>query len=336
MAKQSTPKSEDTQVKHTNLAAALAASIAEMPSLVKEGENKFAGYKYVSIDSYYETLAKVAARNGLTLVTRETDFDIVAVVASSEKKGQASGPPQERTFAKITYACDAYLDGMDVTTDISRVTVLHAITGPQTAGSAASYAEKVFFRVLLKAVTGEPDGDAEQPHTVQSELNHGFPGADPSPSKPASRSASTRNKAPPAAGNNAGIALGQDASHPIEDSSHHGPGPDPEAPGDGEDPADEGEIATDVLGALVRRAQGSIVKLEKNLFPVFKSDTADWSVIAEIFKAFSPTLGRGDLQTFWQMNTEVLNAMKETDKAAYADAAGAVRQRLAEIEGAGA
>lgn len=324
-ARSSKPEELEMNVPN-NLAAALAACIAEMPSLVKDGENKFARYKYTPIDQYYEVLAKVAAKHGLTLVTRQTDFQVISVLASSETKGGASGPTQERTFAQITYACDAYLAGQETVHNVSQVTVLHAITGPQTAGSAASYAEKVFFRVLLKAVTGEPDGDAEQPHTVQSELNHGFPGAEPAPSKPASRPASTRTKAtpPPAV-----------TPEPPQET-YQGPGPDPEAPGDGEDTADEGEIATDVLGSLVRRAQGSISKLEKNLFPVFKSDTSDWSAVAEIFKAFSPTLGRGDLQTFWQMNTEVLNAMKETDKAAYADAAGAVRQRLAEIEGAGA
>ncbi len=297
---------------HDSIASALAACIREMPSLVKDGENKFAKYKYVPIDGYYEVLAKVMAKHGLTLVTREVAFDIIKVLASAETKGGASGPAQERTFAKVTYECDAYLVGQDPIPAVSSVTVLHAITGPQTAGSAASYAEKVFFRVLVKAVTGEPDGDAEQPHSVQSAPNDAFGGFAPE-AKPAAKK--------PLPGKP--VTAEAKAAEPQ-------PGPEPEAPYDGPEGegGDEASDRDDPLADVTRRAAGVIERMERNLYPVLKVGTTDHSIVDEIFRVFSPTETYGDLRRFWSDNLTVLTAMKEGSdeaKEAYKRIAGYVQ-----------
>jgi hypothetical protein len=306
--------------------AALAAAVAERlctviqatPALVKDEVNKFAKYAYVGIDQYYETFAKVAAEHGLTWVTRQTGFEVIMVQVA----GEGRGPPQERVMAQITYAFDVCLANAGILTDYSAITILHAITGPQTAGSAASYAEKVFCRVALKAVTGEADGDAEQPHAVQSAPERGgFPGAAPAarPNPPRQTAAVPAKAAPKA----------------VE------PEPEPEPVGfDAEsqeeeeyDPADAGELSE--VDAAIDAAKGMIANVVKGRYPVLKDSATDWAIVREIFRAFSPTLQRGELQAFWTDNGPVLEAMKEDDEKTYADIVGFVKSRLGALKEAG-
>lgn len=190
--RKSTPSSATTEedVPVTDIRAAVAkalcAIIEEAPSLAKDATNAHANYKYVSIDSYYEVFPKVAAKHGLTWVTREVAFSTI------------DSPPDERgkvrTLVCVRYAFDVYLAGVGYIPDFTTFTLIHQLTGAQTAGSCVSYAEKVFIRTAMKAVTGEKDADADAPQDVR--LPRGaapMPGlekpAAPAPARPANNEA---------------------------------------------------------------------------------------------------------------------------------------------------
>lgn len=153
---------EDDDV--TDIRSAIAKRLCEIiqaaPKLFKDERNEFAKYNYVSIDTYYENFASLAAKHGLTWVAREVSFETIE--ASDDRGGRS------RTLAKMTYTFDVYLSGVGYVEDFTRFTLLHPITGAQTTGSAVSYAEKVFIRTAMKAVTGEPDADASEPRAVNS------------------------------------------------------------------------------------------------------------------------------------------------------------------------
>lgn len=327
MARTSSNKTEDAEVKiepmedgalRAAVAAKLCAVIGQMPRLAKDEENKFARYKYVPIDTYYETFAKIAAANGLTWATREVDFRIVDVMSTSEKRGREGDPAQQRSMAQATYAFDVALAGAGILRDYGRITVLHGVTGPQTSGSSASYAEKIFCRIALKAVTGEKDGDAEEPHdTVQSGRNGGhFPG-EPEP---------PRNRAPVQEERRDARRDAGPREEPRREESRREPEPD-RGNGHDQDPAMSREMAD-----ALERGSGQVSHLVGGAFPRLKEDANDYPVIAEIFRAFAPTLDMPQLQDFWQKNSGVLESMKKDDRDNYNRAAAAVKNRIDDLK----
>ncbi len=124
-------------------ASAILAAQQDMPSLRKEDRNAFQKYNYVSIDGYYEKVPQVAAKHGLFWQTHELNYEIVG-----------------GNNVAYTYGHDLYYKDGCMVPNFSRTTVIHPIQGAQTAGSALSYAEKLFMRSLFKVVTGEEDADA--------------------------------------------------------------------------------------------------------------------------------------------------------------------------------
>lgn len=136
-----------------NIAAAMVRIAQSVPQLGKADRNQFAKYNYVSIDKYYDAIAKLAAANGILWQPREVDHQIVPNVG---KDGAI----------KATYAFDVYHESGDVIHDFALFTILHPIQGAQTAGSAASYADKLFMRTAFKVITGEGDADATNPEDL--------------------------------------------------------------------------------------------------------------------------------------------------------------------------
>lgn len=161
---------------------AILATQMAVPSLKKGDKNAYDNYYYVPIDDYYEQVAKLAAENGLSWTIREIDFEPLPNVG---KHGSL-----RFTFGFSLYHKDGYM-----LQDVSRFTVVHPVQGAQTAGSAASYAEKLFMRTLFKVVTGEQDADA----TDQS-LSRGRPEKPPQSAAPHNDPLHEpiRPKAPPA------------------------------------------------------------------------------------------------------------------------------------------
>jgi hypothetical protein len=137
-----------------NIAAAMIKIAQAVPQLGKADRNQFAKYNYVSIDRYYEGIAKLAAANGIMWQPREIH---TAIEKDVGKDGAL----------RITYAFDLYHESGDSIEEFSKFTILHPIQGAQTAGSALSYADKLFMRSAFKVVTGEQDADASDPDDLK-------------------------------------------------------------------------------------------------------------------------------------------------------------------------
>jgi hypothetical protein len=137
-----------------NIASAMVRIAQAIPQIGKADRNQFARYNYVSIDKYYEAVAKIAAANGILWQPREVAHEIIPNVG---KDGSV----------KTTYAFDLYHESGDLIEEFSKFTILHAIQGAQTAGSAASYADKLFMRTAFKVITGEEDADATNPEDLK-------------------------------------------------------------------------------------------------------------------------------------------------------------------------
>ena len=121
---------------------------SKMVSLKQDSENKHGGYNYVSIDTYYEKVSKVATEAGVVWRTRELTFDLVP----NQGKGK------DRTYVQSKFAFDVYYGSSSIE-DYMSVTVFSPYDGPQTTGQLFSYADKVFMRVAFCVSTGEKDAD---------------------------------------------------------------------------------------------------------------------------------------------------------------------------------
>ena len=136
------------------IAAAMIKIAQAVPQLGKADRNQFAKYNYVSIDKYYDTIGRLAAANGIMWQAFEVSNDVLRDVG---KDGAL----------RITYSFDLYHENGDIIKSFAAFTILHPIQGAQTAGSALSYAEKLFMRSAFKVVTGESDADASDPDDLK-------------------------------------------------------------------------------------------------------------------------------------------------------------------------
>ena len=133
----------------TEVAQAILATTRAVGTLGKAAVNPHGGYKYVSIDKFYETVARIATDNGLNWTLREIAFHVMPDVG---KTGAV----------RITYEVDLmHISGCKIPI-FSALTIIHPIQGAQTVGSAMSYADKIFMRQTFKVSTGEKDIDADE------------------------------------------------------------------------------------------------------------------------------------------------------------------------------
>lgn len=119
------------------------------PDLRKESVNKHGGYNYVSIDEYYENIARIALDHGLNWHLSET-------ASALEQVETAKGFTY---VVKTTYSVSIMHEDGDYWPDYTQITVWHPLQGAQTAGSSLSYADKCFMRSIFKIATGEGDAD---------------------------------------------------------------------------------------------------------------------------------------------------------------------------------
>jgi hypothetical protein len=126
---------------------AIYAVREEVSNLIKTGWNEKGRYPFVSIDQFYEKVGAASAKAGIWWHPIETDVQ----------------PWSGGDFVMFRYAFTLTHTKGGTYTDFARVTVFHPLEGPQTTGSAMSYAEKVFMRMLFKIPSGEADGDNVPP-----------------------------------------------------------------------------------------------------------------------------------------------------------------------------
>ena len=137
----------------SNIAKAIVAVTSEVSSLAKGVKNQHGGYNYVPIDNYYTEVGKVAAKHGLTWVLKVVSFEHLPNLGKSGS-------------LNFTYSVDLLHSSGDEKLNFTSLNITHPIQGAQSAGSAMSYADKIFMRQLFKVETGEQDADATNPNDL--------------------------------------------------------------------------------------------------------------------------------------------------------------------------
>jgi hypothetical protein len=133
--------------------------------LKKTTENAHARYKYVPIDDFYREAASICKAGGLLWSIRET---------ACEHVGHTKTRGGDVPVFKYTYEFDMFTEeGM--IKNYTSLSVLHPLQGPQTSGSALSYAEKMMMRTTFKIATGEEDADAIDPAVTNALQIHKKP-----------------------------------------------------------------------------------------------------------------------------------------------------------------
>jgi len=132
------------------ITAAVLAVRKRVKSIKTDEYNKHDGYSYVSIDTYYEKVATIAAEENLVWRGRMTECSLVP----------DQGKNKDRLFLKVTMAYDM-MCGASFVDHYSQFTFLLPHSGAQTTGIAASYGDKVFMRTAFCVPSGEGDADAE-------------------------------------------------------------------------------------------------------------------------------------------------------------------------------
>lgn len=134
------------------IAAAVVKTTRDVGTLIKESRNSHDGYDYVNVDTFYEKVGGKAAANGLSWVASESDLEVF----------ETPGRNGVRQAIRVTYNFTLFHESGATAENVSRMTVLHAMAGAQTAGSALSYAQKNFMRQTFKLATGEKGSDADE------------------------------------------------------------------------------------------------------------------------------------------------------------------------------
>jgi hypothetical protein len=129
---------------------ALVAAAKEIPHLRKGEQNAHGNYAYVPIDGFYEQVAPIVLKHGLTWKVREVSCETFEV----------QGRSRLETAVRTTYEVDVMHEEGDTISGFFKATITHPLQGAQTAGSSLSYLDKLFLRTTFHIVTGEKDADA--------------------------------------------------------------------------------------------------------------------------------------------------------------------------------
>jgi hypothetical protein len=135
------------------IAAAIVAVKKQVRQLGVDEDNKFAGYKYVSVDKFYATVGPIMAEAGLALIIDETS-SAIEISESTERDGKVKKTP----WLFVQYSLSFLHESGAVSAPMRRSLAM-PINGPQTYGAAQSYIEKQFLRQVFKIPTGDKDAD---------------------------------------------------------------------------------------------------------------------------------------------------------------------------------
>lgn len=140
----------------TKISKAIIDVMKAVKKLERSESNKFASYKYASIDDFLEDLRPKLSDAGLSILVNE-------IVSN-----QFTVPEIKKDITVdslfVHYAYDFYLAHLECEEIFGpiRRTVDLRFVGPQTSGQAQSYCEKMFMRSLFKVATGELDADQQE------------------------------------------------------------------------------------------------------------------------------------------------------------------------------
>ena len=135
------------------IAKAIISVNKRVTSLGKDEENKFARFKYTSVDAFYEAIGPLMADAGIFVLTDEVDTEIERREGTDDQ-----GRPRITVWLTTKYEISIYHENGAEWGPICREMMV-AATGPQAYGAGQSYVEKYFLRGLFKVPTGDADAD---------------------------------------------------------------------------------------------------------------------------------------------------------------------------------
>ena len=136
------------------IAAAVSTVMSQIKSLPKDEHNGHGGYDFASIDAFLAAIGPLCVSAGLIIIQDEEKLDIL------DRGGKG--------WIHITFSFVlAHSSGVMWDRPLRR-SVLQQIAGPQTTGSAQSYALKMFMRSLFQIPTGEEDADSQPKTTMEA------------------------------------------------------------------------------------------------------------------------------------------------------------------------
>jgi hypothetical protein len=163
----------ETQKMPPEIAKAIVKVMGEVKKLGKDADNKHGGYKYVSVDQFFDQIGALMHGAGIFVVVDETGCE-TAPREATDKYGNV----KVSTWLTSHYDISIYHDSGAQFGPVKRTIQVQA-TGPQSYGSAISYVEKYFLRSLFKIPTGEQDADADAQEGLPAQ-----PRRVPTPPKP--------------------------------------------------------------------------------------------------------------------------------------------------------
>ncbi len=126
----------------SKLVQAIIKTSLDIGKLAKADHNKFDKYNFVSIDKFLEATGPALASNGLIIQMEEDECERI----------ERGGKP----WLKFSYEFTV-MHSSGESLPSCRRTVHVPFTGPQSTGSAQSYALKQFMRGLFQITTGDKD-----------------------------------------------------------------------------------------------------------------------------------------------------------------------------------
>lgn len=143
------------------LTKAIANVMKEVRRQGAKDENKFANYKYTSVDDYKDHLRPLLAMQGLAIRTNQVGFSLESVVASG-KDGK-----DKHTLA-ARFDLEFWLTHVSGESEAPEtITVVLPFVGAQTTGQARSYAQKEWLKSKFLATSGNANEDPDMHEQVE-------------------------------------------------------------------------------------------------------------------------------------------------------------------------
>ena len=266
------------------IAEAVLAVQMSLGTLGKEDRNQFQNYNFVSIDKYYEVVARAATQQGLSWFCQETSSEIVNF---GEGKGAI----------RFEFAFTMFHISGQVVPVYDRISIYHPLQGAQTSGSAASYAEKLFMRKAFKVVTGEDDADAVDQSFSLDETFDQDTKNNPEPEGGESSPGNTQRSPEPEKEPEKETVV-------AESEGATAPGDPPEE----EAPVSSDITPTDYIEDMDLGKEGEVAVLRE----IKDAASTDWGIVYQVFEEFMPQ-EVGLTKKFWTENTKAIELLKEYD-----------------------
>lgn len=134
-----------------NLAAAVAAVMADVKRLGKDQDNKFANYRFTSVDDYKDLIRPLMAEHGLMACVSQVGFDTFEHETDKGKKSM-----------HCRFDFELWLEHKSGEAgEHEGSTVCLPYTSAQTSGQARSYAMKEWLKSKFMASSGDTAEDAD-------------------------------------------------------------------------------------------------------------------------------------------------------------------------------